>query len=394
MPITFDNKVTGDQLAAAEVNELKTVINENEDAMERQHVWQDLSSTTWNALASSRKIRKTLTENTAITITNIFPEWDGLLRVVGNGHTLTINGIAVDINSTGVTLVAAFPSGDEGALEIFSNAATTTTGTSPTQLSAPTLTAGTPTDTTIPLTWTNVSNESSYKIEKTIDNVTWTQIGGIIPANTTSYTATSLTPETLYSFRIKAVGDGTTYTDSTYGTANATTAAASTGGSTGDLTFTDKQNQTNTAQIFSSTDDTSFSKAVDTVLSLAPDENGRFIVDLTTNGDTKWGFKTTMVKDGGSNSYIVGILSDGTNFFPTESGTIASFSTPKGSATKVAIHADTRATTPVFTMEYFTGGAWVVAFTYSYTGNVQLFEAYEIGANTSGHIDYPKLIKG
>ena len=95
-----------------------------------------------------------------------------------------------------------------------------------TQLATPTLTATVISSTQIDLSWTNVSNESSYKLEWSPNGTSgWTQIGGTIAANTTTYSHTGLTASTQYFYRITAVGDGVTYTDSGYGTDNDTTSA-------------------------------------------------------------------------------------------------------------------------------------------------------------------------
>jgi hypothetical protein len=95
-----------------------------------------------------------------------------------------------------------------------------------TPLSTPTLTATVISSTQIDLSWTNVANESSYRLEWSPNGSSgWTQIGGTIAANTTTYSHTSLTPSTLYYYRVKAVGDGVTYSDSGYGTDSDTTSA-------------------------------------------------------------------------------------------------------------------------------------------------------------------------
>jgi hypothetical protein len=93
-------------------------------------------------------------------------------------------------------------------------------------LSTPTLTATAASSSQINLSWTNVSNESSYKLEWSANGSTgWTQIGGTIAANTTTYNHTGLTSSTAYYYRVSAIGNGTTYLTSGFGTANATTAA-------------------------------------------------------------------------------------------------------------------------------------------------------------------------
>jgi hypothetical protein len=112
-----------------------------------------------------------------------------------------------------------------------------TSGSGATPLSTPTLTASVISSTQIDLSWTNVANESSYRLEWSPNGSSgWTQIGGTIAANTTTYSHTGLTPSTAYYYRVTAVGDGVTYSDSGYGTDNDTTSAA--GPSLENLTFT------------------------------------------------------------------------------------------------------------------------------------------------------------
>lgn len=106
-----------------------------------------------------------------------------------------------------------------------SASATVTGGLS--ALSTPTLTATVISATEIDLSWTNVANESSYKLEWSPNGTSgWTQIGGTIAANTTTYNHTSLTASTHYYYRVSAIGDGVTYSDSGYGTDDDTTNTA------------------------------------------------------------------------------------------------------------------------------------------------------------------------
>jgi hypothetical protein len=97
-----------------------------------------------------------------------------------------------------------------------------------TTIATPTLTATVISATQIDLSWTNVANESSYKLEWSANGTTgWTQIGGTIAANTTTFSHTGLTASTAYYYRVSAIGDGVTYATSGFGTANGTTSAAS-----------------------------------------------------------------------------------------------------------------------------------------------------------------------
>lgn len=107
-------------------------------------------------------------------------------------------------------------------------------GTGATQLNAPVLTAGTPTSTTVPLTWTDTNttpNESSFEIQQSADGgTTWVAASpNTAAANATGATAGSLTAATAYKFRVRAVGDGTTTATSAWSNiVSATTAASAT----------------------------------------------------------------------------------------------------------------------------------------------------------------------
>lgn len=93
------------------------------------------------------------------------------------------------------------------------------------QLSTPVLTATPNGSNIINLTWADVSNESSYLLEWSANGLSgWTQIGGTIAANATSYSHTGLNALTAYYYRLKAIGDNVTYSNSEYSlVANATT---------------------------------------------------------------------------------------------------------------------------------------------------------------------------
>jgi hypothetical protein len=123
-------------------------------------------------------------------------------------------------------------------------------GSSLTQLSTPGSFTATPSSTSMALAWADVANESSYKLETSATGTSgWTQIGGTIAANTTSYSHTGLTSSTAYYYRLSAIGDGTTYSNSNYATANATTTSG--GGATlEDLTFSPVVGLTNSSGVW------------------------------------------------------------------------------------------------------------------------------------------------
>jgi len=60
------------------------------------------------------------------------------------------------------------------------------------------------TTTSIMLTWTdNASNETGYKIERSLDGITWSQVA-TVGANVTTYTNTGLTKNKKYYYRVVA----------------------------------------------------------------------------------------------------------------------------------------------------------------------------------------------
>lgn len=99
-----------------------------------------------------------------------------------------------------------------------------------TQLSTPaSFAAGTPGTTSIPYSWADVSNESSYVLEVATDSGFSSIIATLTPAaNATAATVTGLTPSTTYYARLRAIGDGVTYSNSN----NTSTVTASTAATT------------------------------------------------------------------------------------------------------------------------------------------------------------------
>ncbi|HEY7090473.1 MAG TPA: fibronectin type III domain-containing protein [Tepidisphaeraceae bacterium] len=63
--------------------------------------------------------------------------------------------------------------------------------------------------TQIDLTWDDWSSETAYKVEKLV-GTTWTQVGDILAADTTSKSVTGLTPGGTYSLRVRAINSGGT----------------------------------------------------------------------------------------------------------------------------------------------------------------------------------------
>ncbi len=88
----------------------------------------------------------------------------------------------------------------------YSNTATATTQAPPVTAPAPPtgLVISSSTSTTITLSWTdNSGNEDGFKIEKSNDGTTFSQLG-TVSANITIYSDTGLTPNTTYYYRVRA----------------------------------------------------------------------------------------------------------------------------------------------------------------------------------------------
>lgn len=78
-------------------------------------------------------------------------------------------------------------------------------------------------ETSLDLTWVDVDNEIGYQIEKSLNGSTGWVLYSNPVANATSDTETGLNPGDIVYYRIKALGDGTIYSDSNYAYANGQT---------------------------------------------------------------------------------------------------------------------------------------------------------------------------
>lgn len=100
---------------------------------------------------------------------------------------------------------------------------TSVTNNSTQTLSAPSsLTAGTPTSSTIPLTWTDNMSGAAYAVEDSIDNSNWSVVT-TTATDATSYTLTTLSPGVTYYARVRGTLQGV------YSTYSNTASAATTG---------------------------------------------------------------------------------------------------------------------------------------------------------------------
>lgn len=102
----------------------------------------------------------------------------------------------------------------------------TSESSSSVQLGAPTsFTANTDGQTEIDLSWGNITNNSGYFIERSLNGVTYS-ILTTTTADATSFSDTGLSPNTQYWYRITTLGDDVNFIDSSPAFASATTASA------------------------------------------------------------------------------------------------------------------------------------------------------------------------
>lgn len=94
------------------------------------------------------------------------------------------------------------------------------------QLAAPAISLSVISPSQINLSWSNVSNETGYVLERSLNGSVWTALA-TLGANVTSFNATGLSSATLYYFRVRATGDGISYSNSEWDQDSATTTSGS-----------------------------------------------------------------------------------------------------------------------------------------------------------------------
>ncbi len=164
-------------------------------------------------------------------------------------------------------------------------------------LVAPTgLTASAVSATQINLTWTdNATNETGYKVERSTDGITFTEIASSLPANTTTYADNSVTSGTLYFYRVRAFNGSINSPYSNIASAaplfiiNAPTDLVATAVSPTQINLTWVDNATNEAgyKVERSTDGTTFTEISGTGLS----PNTTTFVDAPVSSNTTYYYR-------------------------------------------------------------------------------------------------------
>lgn len=90
------------------------------------------------------------------------------------------------------------------------------------QLAAPTLNLSDSSLTSIAVQWGQVLSSTGYLLQKSLNGASWSTVLNADP-NTFAYFDTDYLPQTMYWYRVMAIGNGVNYTDSTFRQADITT---------------------------------------------------------------------------------------------------------------------------------------------------------------------------
>ncbi len=140
--------------------------------------------------------------------------WTTIATLGSNSASLSVFDLSAGTNYA--FRVSAF---NATTVSDFSNVATAAT----LAFAPANLTATAASSSRVDLTWSDVSGETGYKIERSTDGVNWTQIA-TTSANATSYSNTGLNSATAYSYRVKANNAGGDSAPSNVATATTLTA--------------------------------------------------------------------------------------------------------------------------------------------------------------------------
>jgi hypothetical protein len=102
----------------------------------------------------------------------------------------------------------------------------------PQTLNTPTVGAEVIGGTYIRITWNSIANAIGYAADKSQDGTTWEVYNSSIPSGTLNFTDAGLADGTYY-YRVRALGNGTTYQNSAWGQASATINTSTGGGGGG-----------------------------------------------------------------------------------------------------------------------------------------------------------------
>lgn len=165
------------------------------------------------------------TDNVAVTGYEVYNGASLLTTVTGTTHNVT--------GLTASTEYTFWVKAKDAANNVASGTSVTFTTTAAADTTPPNpvtgLTAGTPTATTVPLSWTlsTSGDVSTQEVAKSTDGNNFTVVSSVVNAASNTYEVTGLTASTTYTFRVVAIDSANNR--STAVTTTATTAATETG---------------------------------------------------------------------------------------------------------------------------------------------------------------------
>jgi hypothetical protein len=166
-------------------------------------------------------VNTTLNSTTAITTP---PSISGQTGTVPAGASLAVRFTRITANSQ---VVRFYFSSTVGAVTVTEPVPATPPALPTAPTGTPTLTLGTSTSDTMAMSWTTVTNATSYKVERSPDGTSgWVQVG---QPTTLTFTDSGLSPSTPYWYRVKASnagGDAPSYSASQTKSTAAVTAPA------------------------------------------------------------------------------------------------------------------------------------------------------------------------
>lgn len=323
---------------------------------------QTLTGTTptWDvAMGYAAKI--TAAGNTAITLSGIAAPSGGWLHFKQNdtgGKTLTINGISqnVDTAPNATTRIEFSYDGSD-----YCYGSTFGTGTSSaSSLGTPSLII-TADGTTLYLKWNDISNSVSYTVQRATDSGFTTGLTTVTGLTASNYTDSTTAAATTYYYRVKAVGNGTTYLDGSYSatiTSSQQTGTALTGWTSSNSSFTISTNT------LTKTTSTSITAQAITSKTLASGVNGwvEFTIDFNSQVQTA---VIAFDKESGEVSAFTaidhGIYSTTTNVSIIMAGAASSMGYAPAATHRLRLE---RYGTNMY-YKYFDGTTWQIVATYA-----------------------------
>lgn len=380
--ITYPDKVTGGQFTAANANEIKSVVNTNDDTLVTlspanfgsfsttinfTKAYQYLATS--HTITGATQFTVSLTDAIVGAVTKISVTANGINEPTFTGGINKTNTYVYNNTNAVVNHLVFFYDGTAVWVNCWQLSGQGTT-IIPTLSTPANFVANPASSSAITMTWSDVANESSYLIQRSLNGTTgWSTIA-TIASNAVTYTDTNLTPSTHYYYRLAAEGDGVNYLTSAWTTADATT--NSSGISLQDFVISTSSNITKTGTTYSQTTPVSAysgfalgTKKLATSadgyvqMSLATTSDYNAILGLSTsNSNTNYtGYKYFVWANDQSNYYVG---ADGGNIEDT------------GVAPQIGDLFRLRRTSGTVYAEYYRNGSWTVIKTFgtTYTSNL------------------------